>query len=78
MLDLVLCPSVCWSACLCTESFSVFIAARKRSFGKVMFLHLCVILFTGGGVSVEDLWWGGLGAVASEGVSVMETRPLVR
>ena len=31
-----------------------FIAARKRIFGKVMLLHLSVILFTsGGGVSVN-------------------------
>ena len=33
----------------------IFIA-RKRSFGKVMFLHLSVILFTGGGVSVQGFF----------------------
>ena len=33
----------------CTLTCSVwFITARKRSCGKVMFLQVCVILFTGG------------------------------
>ena len=34
-----------------------FVSARSESCGKVMFLHLSVILFTGGGVSLQD---GGL------------------
>ena len=48
--------------------FDLF-TARKRSFGKVMFLHLSVILFTwgvcvrGGGVSVQRV-------VSVQGVSV--------
>ena len=37
-----------------SQSSAIVITARKRSCGKVMFLHLSVILFTGGGVSV----WG--------------------
>ena len=37
-----------------------FITARKRSCGKVMFLHLSVILLTGGGGSVYLWVWGGL------------------
>ena len=68
-------------------NFSVgFISARKRSCGKVMFLHLSVILFMGGilcpgGVSVwqvsvrvegESL---SKGWSLSRGVSVMETPP---
>ena len=32
------------------RSINIFITFRKRSCGKVMFLHLSVILFTGGGV----------------------------
>ena len=35
-----------------SQSSAIVITARKRSCGKVMFLHLSVILFTGGGVSV--------------------------
>ena len=38
-------------------SNGVIFTARKRSSRKVMFLHLCVILFTGEGVSVQG---GGL------------------
>ena len=32
----------------------------QRSCGKVMFLHLSVILFTGGGISVQGVSKGGL------------------
>ena len=34
------------------------ITARKRSCGKVTFLHLSVILFTGGSLSGGSLWGG--------------------
>ena len=34
----------------------VIFTARKRSWGKVMFLHRCVILFTGQGYDVTSLW----------------------
>ena len=38
-------------SCLCKETIFYFIiTACKRSCGKVMFLHVSVILFTGGGV----------------------------
>ena len=37
-----------------------FITARKRSCGKVMFLHLSMILFTGGSLSRGSLSRGGL------------------
>ena len=37
---------------------SFIITARKRSCGKVMFLHLSVILFTGGGVSQHAMGGG--------------------
>ena len=47
------------------------ITARKRSCGKVMFLHLSVILFTGGSLSRGVSVWGSLSRGSlSEGVSV--------
>ena len=44
---------------------SALITAHKRSCGKVMFLHLCVILFTvwGGLCPGEGLCLGGGGSV---------------
>ena len=39
---------------------NVFITARKRSCGKVMFLHLSVILFIGGGEGRLALGPGGV------------------
>ena len=60
------------------------ITARKRSFRKVMFLHLSVILFTGVAVSVHGgSLSGGLcpGRSLSKGVSVqggLSVRPPVR
>ena len=45
--------------------------ARKRSCGKVMFLHLSVILFTGGSLSRGVSVWGSLSRGSlSVGVSV--------
>ena len=41
---------------------SMFLPPAKEVWGKVMFLHLCVILFTGGGRSVQPpcrQTWGG-------------------
>ena len=41
--------------------FAVIFTARKRSCGKIMFLHLSVILFTGGGGGFSVLFvQGGL------------------
>ena len=37
-----------------------FITARKRSWGKVIFLHLSVILFTGGVPGRRGAWSGGV------------------
>ena len=59
------------------------ITARKRSYGKVMFSHLSVILFTRGGGSMCDVWgrhaWRrGLcvvkGSMWGKGVGVMPGR----
>ena len=50
------------------------ITARKRGCGKVMFLHLCVILLTGGGWLPsmhhrlhDQHWWGCNGGLPTEG-----------
>ena len=51
----------------------VLITARKRSCGKVMFLHLSVILFTGGSLSRGCVCQGGLspvGGLCLQGVFV--------
>ena len=44
------------------NQFNTVITARKRSCRKIMFLHLSLILFTGGGVSVQQgvSVWGGI------------------
>ena len=63
-----------------TKKAHLFITDRKRSCGKVMFLHLSVILFTRGeggvlssGVSVKV---GSLSrGVTAQGVSVTEIPP---
>ena len=52
------------------------ITARKRSCGKVMFLHPSVILFTGGlspggGISVREMFCTGSGSL-SRGISVQQ------
>ena len=39
----------------CQVGIYLVITARKRSCGKVLFLHLSVILFTGGGVMMSLL-----------------------
>ena len=36
---------------LCTEPFGTLVTGRNEVVAKVMFLHLCAILFIGGGVS---------------------------
>ena len=58
------------SLILLSERFQVFeriITARKQSWGKVMFLHLSVILFTEGCVSQQE-YVCGLGGVCVTGV----------
>ena len=42
-----------------TDKVNPIFTARKRSCGKVMFLHLCVILFTGGVSVLAGLCLGG-------------------
>ena len=64
--------------CIRLLAMSIF-TARKRSLGKVIFLHLCVILFTSGGSlsqhASQVTWQGGLcpgQGLCQGGVSVME------
>ena len=48
-------------SCTPTSSYFLFLLPSARNCGKVMFLHLSVILFTGGGLSPEGgLCRGGL------------------
>ena len=49
---------------MASDSFPVCIYRPQRSRGKVMFLHLCVILFTGGSLCPRGGW------VSVQGVSV--------
>ena len=48
-----------WTTDFFWLSARYFITARKRSCGKVIFLHLSVILFMGDGVSVQGVSVGG-------------------
>ena len=54
--------------CQCNNAHNVLIfTARKRSCGKVMFLHLSVILFRGGGALSSGSLSGGVSVQVSRG-----------
>ena len=53
----------------CVTTLQSLVTTRKRSLGKVMFLHLCAILFTVGVcLKGDDVCLRGGGASASRGV----------
>ena len=70
-------PNICmWIKHSLTESRACFhlviFTVRNSSYGKIMFLRLSVILFTGGGITSESKGWGCL-PLGTGGVCLLST-----